>query len=78
MRNIVAFGAQKTRKHTLKSRCTQSESLLVSDFGSRGIIVPFFIENEQGKAVTVNVDRYRVMLNEFLFTKIEEKDIGNI
>ena len=33
----------------------------------------FFFENEQGKA-----DRYRAMLNEFLFTKIEEKDIGNI
>ena len=29
-------------------------------------------------AVTVNGDRYRTMLNEFLFTKIEEEDIGNI
>ena len=29
-------------------------------------------------AVTVNGDRYRVMLNEFLFTKIGEEDIGNI
>ena len=29
-------------------------------------------------AVTVNDDRYRAMLNEFLFTKIEEEDIGNI
>ena len=26
----------------------------------------------------VNDDRYRAMLNEFLFTKIEEADIGNI
>ena len=25
----------------------------------------------------VNGDRYRAMLNEFLFTKIEEEDIGN-
>ena len=37
-----------------------------------------FLRNEQGEAVTVNGDRYRAMLNEFLFTKIEEKDIGNI
>ena len=29
-------------------------------------------------AVTVNGDRYRTMLNEFLFTKIEEEDIDNI
>ena len=37
-----------------------------------------FFENEQGEAVTVNGDRYRAMLNEFLFTKIKKKDIGNI
>ena len=37
-----------------------------------------FFKNEQGEAVTVNGDRYRAMLNEFLFTKIEEDDIGNI
>ena len=37
-----------------------------------------FFENEQAEAVTVNGDRYRAMLNEFLFTKIAEKDIGNI
>ena len=47
-------------------------------FWSRGLIGPFFFENEQGEAVTVNDDRYRAMLNEFLSTKIEEEDIGNI
>ena len=29
-------------------------------------------------AVTVNGDRYRNMMNEFLFTKIHEEDIGNV
>ena len=47
-------------------------------FWSRGIIGPFFFENEQGEVATVNGDHYRVMLNEFLFTKIEKEDIGNI
>ena len=47
-------------------------------FWSRVIIGPFFFENEQGKTITVNGDRYRAMLKEFLFTKIEEEDIGNI
>ena len=47
-------------------------------FSSRAIFVPFFLEIEQGEAVTVNGDRYRAMLNVFLFTKIEEEDIGNI
>ena len=43
-----------------------------------GIFGPFFFENEQREAFTVNGDRYRAMLNEFLFTKIEEEDIDNI
>ena len=47
-------------------------------FWSRGIIGPFSFEIEQGQAVTVNGNRYRAMLNEFLYTKIEEEDIGNI
>ena len=44
---------------------------------SRGIIGPFFFENKQGEAFTDNGDPYQAMLSEFLFTKIEEDDIGN-
>ena len=44
-------------------------------FWSRGIIGPFFFQNEQGEASTVNGVRYWAMLNEFLFT-IEEEDIA--
>ena len=43
-----------------------------------GIIVPFFFENEQGAAVKANGERYRAILNEFLFQKIEENDMDNI
>ena len=37
-----------------------------------------FFENKQRESVAVNRDRYRAILNEFLFTKIEEEDITNI
>ena len=47
-------------------------------FWSSGPIMTIFFENEQEEVITVNVDRYRATLNEFLFTKIEEEDIGNI
>ena len=47
-------------------------------FRSKGIIGPFFFENEKGEAVAVNGDRYRALLNQFLITKIKEDDIGNI
>ena len=33
VRKIVAFVAQKTRMHTLKSRSIQNESLFGADFG---------------------------------------------
>ena len=44
----------------------------------RTIFGLFFLENDQGETVTVNGDRYWAMLNEFMFTKIEGEDIGNI
>jgi len=47
-------------------------------FWSGGIIGPFFFENEQGAAVTVNGERYRAMLNEFLLPKFEEEDTDDI
>ena len=47
-------------------------------FWSGGIIGPFFFENEQGAAVTVNGERYRAMLNEFLFPKFEEEVTDDI
>ena len=42
------------------------------------IIGPFFFENKQEAAVTVNGERYRAMINEFLFPKIEEDDMDDI
>ena len=48
-------------------------------FWSGGIIGLFFSKNAQGSAVTVNSERYRrAMLNEFLFPKIVEDDMGDI
>ena len=42
-----------------------------------GIIGPFFFFNEQGAAITVNVERYRYRY-EFSFPKIEEDDMDDI
>ena len=58
------------RKSTHQERVT-----VWGGFWLRGIIEPFFFENEQGEAVTVNGDCYRALLNEFLFTQIEKEDI---
>ena len=43
-----------------------------------GIIGTFLFKNEQGAAVMVHGERYRAMLNEFLFPKIEEDDMDDI
>ena len=71
--NCRIWGTEYMEKPTQPKRSTVWWGFL-----SRAIIGSFFFENEQGDAVAVNGDLYRAMLNEFLFTKIEEKDIGNI
>ena len=47
-------------------------------FWPRDIIGPFLFDNKQGEAVAVNGDRCLTILNDFLYTKFEEEDIGNI
>ena len=65
--------------HAYIEKPTHSKRVIVwCGFWFRGIIGTFFFENEQGAAVTVNGDCYWAMLNEFLFTKIEEENIVNI
>ena len=69
---IVAFGAQKTLTHILKSRRTQNESLFGTDFD-----LDWFgdFSSQMSKERLLQL---MAMLNEFLFTKIEDKVIGNI
>lgn len=47
-------------------------------FWAGGLIGPFFFENAAGAAVTVNGERYRAMLTDWFFPKIEEEDLENI
>ena len=77
---ISSFQMKLTDKsHVYIEKPTHPKRVTVwCGFWSRSIIGQFFFENKQGEGVTVNRDRYRAMLNEFLFTKIEEEDIGNI
>lgn len=43
-----------------------------------GIIGPYFFRNEEGRAVTVNGDRYRAMLRDFLYPELEDIDIEHM
>ena len=65
-------------KQNCRIQGTENPHAYIEKLTTGGIVGQFFFENEQGEAVTVNGDRYRSMLNELLFTKIEEEDIGNI
>ena len=77
--NLGRYVNKQENQHTYIEKPTHPKRVTFwCEFWSRGIIGAFFFENEQEEAVTVNGHRYRAMLNEFLFTKIEEEDIGNI
>lgn len=43
-----------------------------------GIIGPYFFRNGEGRAVTVNGERYRTMLTEFLWPELENMDISEM
>ena len=43
-----------------------------------GIIGPYFFKNEEGNQVTVNGDRYRTMIRDFLFENMEDIDPNEI
>ena len=75
--NCRIWGTETPQAYIEKSTHPKRDTVWCR-FWSRGITGPFFFEIEQEDAVTVNGDRYRAMLNEFLFTKIEEENIGNI
>ena len=65
--------------HTYIEKPMHSKRVTVwCGFWSRGIIGPFFFENKQGEDITVNGDRYRSMLKEFIFIRIEQEDSDNI
>ena len=67
--NCSTWGTENP--HTYIEKPTHPKRVTVwCGFWLRGIIGLFFFENELGKTVTVNCDRYRAMLNEFLFTTI--------
>ena len=72
----VAYGAQKDPYAYIEEQ-THAKRILWCGFLSKVIIEPFCSSNEQGVAITFNVDRYLTMLNEFLLTKIEGEDIVN-
>ena len=44
-------------------------------FWSGGIIGPYSFENEAGHSVTVNGERYRDMLTDFLWPQLEDLDL---
>lgn len=47
-------------------------------FWTGGIIGPYFIENDMGLAITINGERYRSMLSNFLWPKFDNMDLDGI
>lgn len=64
------------RQRSFSARSTENIATVAESVG--GIIGPFFFENEEGTAVTINGERYRAMLSKFFFKQIEEEDLDNI
>ena len=47
-------------------------------FWTRGIIEPYFFENEADQAATVNGARYRDMITQFFLPKLDDIYVANM
>lgn len=47
-------------------------------FWAGGIIGPYFFENDVGEAITVNGERYRTMITDFFFPKMNDMDVDDM
>jgi hypothetical protein len=47
-------------------------------FWAGGIIGPFFFENDAGNSVTVNGERYRAMITNFLWPELDGMDVDDL
>ena len=47
-------------------------------FWSGGVICPYFFENDDGRPVTINGNRYREMITDFFWHKSENMDLENM
>ena len=54
------------------------EKVTVCEFWSGGIIGPYFFQNEADIAITVNGERYRSMISNFLWPKMDDVDTDNM
>lgn len=47
-------------------------------FWRDGVIGPFFFESDNGQTVTINSDRYRAMLEKFLWPRLDGQDVDEL
>ena len=47
-------------------------------FHARGVIGPYFFVDENDRHVTVNGERYRAMLEDYLWPELDELDINDM
>ena len=68
-----------TNPHEIQERPMHPQKVTVwCGFWAGGVIGPFFFENEGGVAVTINGERYRDMLAEFLWPKLDDMDLTDV
>ena len=66
--NCLIWGTENP--HAYIEKTTHSKRVAVCcGFWSRGIIGPFFLENEQGEDVTLDGNRYRAILNSIYYNQ---------
>ena len=75
--NFRIWGSEKSNMIIEKPLYSQRVTVW-RGFWAGGIIGSHFFENETGAAVLVNDLRYRTMINEFLWPKLEDMGVDDV
>lgn len=75
--NCRIWGAENPRTIVEKNLYPQRVTVWCGIWAG-GVIGPYFFENEEGATVTVNAERYRGMLTDFLWPRLDDMDVDNL
>ena len=75
---ICVIGQQQTQMCFLRHRCIPQKVTVWCGFHAGGVIGPYFFVDENDRHVTVNGERYRAMLEDYLWPELDELDIDDM
>lgn len=74
---IAVYGTTQIHTRFTRYQCIHKKLLFGAEFGPAASLVRTF-ENDVGKAITVNGERYRTMITDFFWPKLNDINVDDM